>query len=215
VLSIGHKQLPSFQRVISRPFPAKRYRGSNRQNLVFMRPPDAGKDFRVRFNTVWSRYCRVLVSFSFYTSTDSGIKHHDCAFVSVLWEYDKHPPRASAKLCWICLNISSYSNFRCFAQSGSWSAVPASFMNAGLIIRCFTCSPWNRFSERCLSYQLATQNDSILHAAARGGFCRRCIRYKRGGRWRKQMVVYQHVGLELVARTRREMKKPSLLSCLF
>ncbi len=71
-----------------------------------MRPPDAGKDFRVSINTVW--YCRVLLLFSFYTSTDSGI----------------------------CLNISNYSNFRCFAQSGSWPAVPASFINVGLIIRC-------------------------------------------------------------------------------
>jgi hypothetical protein len=51
-LSIGHKELPGFQRVISRPFPAKRYRGSNRQDLVFVRPPDAGKDFRVSINTV-------------------------------------------------------------------------------------------------------------------------------------------------------------------
>ena len=33
----------------------------------------------------------------------------------------------------------------------------ASFMNAGLIFRCLTCSQWNRFSESCLSYQLAKQ----------------------------------------------------------
>ncbi len=95
VLSIGHKQLPGFQRVISRPFHAKRYRGANRQDLVFVRPPDAGKDFPVSINTVW--YCRVLLLFSFYTSTDSGIKLHDCVFVSVLWEYDNAPP--GAKLC--------------------------------------------------------------------------------------------------------------------
>jgi len=55
-----------------------------------VRPPDAGKDFRVSINTVW--YCRVLLLFSFYTSTDSGIKRHDCAFVSLLWEYDAAPP---------------------------------------------------------------------------------------------------------------------------
>jgi hypothetical protein len=97
VLSIGHKQLPGFQRVISHPFPAKRYKRSNRQDLVFVRPPDASKDFCVSINTVW--YCRVLLLFSFYTSTDSGIKRHDCAFVtvSVLWEYDKDLP--GAKLC--------------------------------------------------------------------------------------------------------------------
>ncbi len=78
--------------------------------------PDAGKDLRVSINTVW--YCRVLLLLSFYTRTDSGIKRNDCAFVSVLWEYDKDPP--GAKLCRICLNISNYSNFRCFAQNGSW-----------------------------------------------------------------------------------------------
>ena len=29
-----------------------------------------------------------------------------------------------------------------------------------------------------------------------------------------RVVVHQHLGLELVPRTRREMKKPSLISCL-
>jgi hypothetical protein len=81
--------------VISHPFPAKRYKRSNRQDLVFVRPPDAGKDFRVSINTVW--YSRVLLLLSFLTSTDSGIKHYDCAFVSVLWENDEDLP--GAKLC--------------------------------------------------------------------------------------------------------------------
>ena len=90
VLSIGHKQLPGFQRVLSHPFSNKRYRKINRQDLVFVRPPDAGKDFRLSINTVW--YCRVLLLFSFHTSTDSGIKRHDCAFVSLLWEYDEDAP---------------------------------------------------------------------------------------------------------------------------
>ena len=75
VLSIGHKQLPGFQRVLS---------------LVFVRPPDAGKDFRLSINSVW--YCRVLLLFSFHTSTDSGIKRHDCVFVFLLWEYDEDAP---------------------------------------------------------------------------------------------------------------------------
>jgi hypothetical protein len=39
--------------------------------------------------------------FSFYSSTDPGIKRHDCAFVSVLWEYEKDP------------HISNSSNFIC------------------------------------------------------------------------------------------------------
>ncbi len=63
-----------------------RDRRPNRQDLVFVSKPDAGKDFRVSINPVWS--CRVLLLFYFYTSTDSGFKRHDCAFVSVLSEYD-------------------------------------------------------------------------------------------------------------------------------
>ncbi len=46
-------------------------------------------------DTVW--YYLVLLLFSFFTSTDSGIKRHYCVFVPVLWEYDKAPP--GAKLC--------------------------------------------------------------------------------------------------------------------
>ncbi len=60
-----------------------------------MCPPDADKEFRVGINTAW--YCLVLLLFSFNTSTDNGIKRHDCAFVSVLWEYDTDPP--GVKLC--------------------------------------------------------------------------------------------------------------------
>ncbi len=91
------------------------------------------------------------------------IKPHDCSFVSVRWDYDKGS--SCAKLCEICLNISNYSYFRCFAQSGSWPAVPASFMNAGLITMCFTCSQRNRFSECCLSYQLVKQDSERFHTA--------------------------------------------------
>ncbi len=98
VLSVGHKQLPGFQRVISCPFPAKRYRGSNRQDLVYVRPSGSGKDFRVSINK-----CLVLLMFSFYTSTDSGIKRHNCAFVSVLWEYDK-----DCNLRFRCTDLSFY-----------------------------------------------------------------------------------------------------------
>ncbi len=54
------------QRVISHLFPAKRYKWSNRQDLVFVRPPVACKDFRTSINTVW--YCRVLLLFFFCTS---------------------------------------------------------------------------------------------------------------------------------------------------
>ena len=108
VLSIGHTHLPGFQRVLSHPFSNKKYRSTNRQDLVFVRPPDAGKDFRLSINTVW--YCRVLLLFAFQTSTDSGIKRHECALVSLLWEYDADPP--GSKFIWIRLKTSK-SNFSC------------------------------------------------------------------------------------------------------
>ncbi len=110
VLQIGHKQLPDTQRVPSHFFPDKRYRRTNSQDLVFVLPPGASKDFRISINRVWN--CRVLLLFSSYTSTDSGIKLHDSAFASVLWEYDKDPPGAG--LCWIPLNINNSPNSRCF-----------------------------------------------------------------------------------------------------
>ena len=110
VLSIGHTHLPGFQRVLSHPFSTKKYRSTNRQDLVFVRPPDAGKDFRLSINTVW--YCRALLLFSFHTSTDSGFKRHDCAFVSLLWEYDADLP--GAKFFWIHLYSSNSSDFSWF-----------------------------------------------------------------------------------------------------
>jgi hypothetical protein len=51
---------------------------------VFVRPPDAGKDFRMSNNTVWN--CQLLLYIY--------IPCIDCAFVSVLWECDKDPPGA-------------------------------------------------------------------------------------------------------------------------
>jgi hypothetical protein len=103
-------------------------------------------------------YCQVLLLFSFYTSTDSGIK----------------PTTARLYLC--CgsmikihqvLNYAEYVDLDLYlfilildvlnAQSGSWTAVSVKCVSAVLIIRCFTCSHWNRSSESCLSYQLETQ----------------------------------------------------------
>ena len=85
-LVIGHKELPGYQRVMCHPFTGKRFRGGNRQDLVFVRPPGV-RDFRLSINSAW--FCKVLLLFS---ETDTGIKVHDCAFVSVLWEYDEDRP---------------------------------------------------------------------------------------------------------------------------
>jgi hypothetical protein len=99
-LVIGHKEKDGVQRVLSDPFTSqmgrgkaqKRRKAPHRQDLVFVRPPDAAKGgFQLTMDSVW--FCKVLLLFSFKTRTDSGIKEHKCAFVSVLWDYqgDRRP----------------------------------------------------------------------------------------------------------------------------
>ncbi len=131
VLSIGHKRLPGFQRVISHPFPAKRYKQSNHQDLVFVSPPDAGKDFRWSNNTVWD--CWILLLFTFYASTDSGIKLHDCAFVLVLREYDKDP-----------LEIA-LSHLNLFGEMKKFGKIPIFFSQISKISIAFSQMMQSRF----------------------------------------------------------------------
>jgi hypothetical protein len=76
----GHKELPGFQRVLCHPFTIMPYRGGDRQDLIFARPPGA-RDFRLSLDTVW--FFRVPLLFSFETETATEIKRHDCAFVSL------------------------------------------------------------------------------------------------------------------------------------
>jgi hypothetical protein len=71
------------------PPPSSHIGGGDRQDLVFARPPGA-RDFRLSLETVW--FFRVLLFFSFVTETDTEIKRHECAFVSLLWEYDEGRP---------------------------------------------------------------------------------------------------------------------------
>jgi hypothetical protein len=88
-LVIGHKEFPGFQRVLSHPFKftGKLFRGGNRKDPVCVRPPGVNKNFRLSIDAVW--FCKVLLFFAFETETDTGIKRHECAFVSVLWEYNE------------------------------------------------------------------------------------------------------------------------------
>ena len=59
----------------------------HRQDLVFVRPPGhVIGGFQLAVDTVW--FCKVLLLFAFESRTDSGIKLHQCAFVSVMWEYE-------------------------------------------------------------------------------------------------------------------------------
>jgi hypothetical protein len=64
----------------------------NRQDLVFARPPLAGaRDFRLT-PCGSSESFRLDLLFSFETETDTEIKRYECAFVSLLSEYDEGRP---------------------------------------------------------------------------------------------------------------------------
>ena len=88
-LLIGNTKFSGAQRVQSWPFAGRGLggsSGSNRQDLVFIRPPgiqDGG--FDLRLDNVW--FCRVLLLFKIKAQTDSGLKEFECAYVSVLDEY--------------------------------------------------------------------------------------------------------------------------------
>jgi hypothetical protein len=88
-LIIGHEEKEGVQRVYSYPFAYEKTKpvrkGAHRQDLVFVRPPDMLR-FKLSMESVW--FCKVLLFFTFETRTDSGIKKHKCAFVSVMWEYE-------------------------------------------------------------------------------------------------------------------------------
>ena len=101
-LVIGHKEKEGVQRVYSHPFANEKKKGKqgrkrgHRQDLVFVRPPGhVIGGFQLAVDTVW--FCKVLLLFAFESRTDSGIKLHRCAFVSVMWEYDGDQ-RAGSKI---------------------------------------------------------------------------------------------------------------------
>ena len=84
-LLIGHKKYSGQQRISSLPFASKRLQGSNRHDLVVMRPPGvACGSFVLSMDNLW--FCRVLLLFSIEAETDNGIKKFNCAFVDVLEE---------------------------------------------------------------------------------------------------------------------------------
>jgi hypothetical protein len=90
-LVIGHTEKEGVQRVYSQPFGKEKKRpgqkAGHRQDLVFVRPPGTVMGgFRLSMKDVW--FCKVLLLFSFESRSDSGTVKHECAFVSVLWDYD-------------------------------------------------------------------------------------------------------------------------------
>ena len=85
-LLIGNLKFPGVRRVQSWPFVGKTLGNSNRQDLVFIRPPGIQEGgFELRLDNVW--FCRVLLLFKIKTQTDSGLKELECTYVSVLEQY--------------------------------------------------------------------------------------------------------------------------------
>jgi hypothetical protein len=73
------------QRISSWPFTGKMLKGSNRHDLVFIRPPGIPPgSFVLRMDNLW--FGRVLLLFSIEAQTDSGIRKFNCAYVNVLEE---------------------------------------------------------------------------------------------------------------------------------
>jgi hypothetical protein len=82
-LVIGHTQHPGQMRVSSWPFVPKKL------DMVFIRPQGISDGaFQLRIDNVW--FCKLLFLFKIDTMTDAGMEKHDCAFVSVLEEYNGH-----------------------------------------------------------------------------------------------------------------------------
>jgi hypothetical protein len=86
---IAHQEFTCLQRVLSHPLTGKLFRGTNRKDLIFV-STWRHKNFWLSTGAVW--FCNVLLLFVFATETDTGIKGHECSFVSFCWEYDEYRP---------------------------------------------------------------------------------------------------------------------------
>ena len=91
------------QRISSWPFALKKLQKSNRQDLVFIRPPGISNGaFNLRMDNIW--FCKILLLFQVESKTDFGMKRHSCAFVSVMEEYTG-PQRPGERLILLIILI--------------------------------------------------------------------------------------------------------------
>jgi hypothetical protein len=64
----------------------KNLQQTNCQDMVFIRPPGISDGaFQLRMDNIW--FCKLLLLFKIRTKTNTGIQQHECAFVSLLEEY--------------------------------------------------------------------------------------------------------------------------------
>ena len=83
---MGHTEHAGQMRISSVPFVPKKLKGSNRQDMVFIRPPGISEGaFQLRMDNIW--FCKLLLLFKIHTRTDTGMQYRECAYVSVLEEY--------------------------------------------------------------------------------------------------------------------------------
>jgi hypothetical protein len=74
--------------ISSWPFVHKELHQSNRQDMVFIRQPGISDSvFQLRIDNIWFCTGKVLLLFSMDMVTDTGMKMHKFAYVSVLDEY--------------------------------------------------------------------------------------------------------------------------------
>jgi hypothetical protein len=83
-LLIGHTQHKGHTRVSSWPFVPRKSQQTNRQDMVFIRPPGIFDGaFQLRMENIW--FCKLLLLFKIHTKTDTGMQYHECAYVSVFF----------------------------------------------------------------------------------------------------------------------------------
>ena len=87
VTKFSHRE-PCYKRIPLFPFVEKTLRRSNRQDMVFIRPPGISEGaFELRMGNIW--FCKLLLLFKIRSRTDTELKDLDCAYVSVLEEYNR------------------------------------------------------------------------------------------------------------------------------
>ena len=83
---MGHTEHAGQMRIALFPFVPKKLKRTNRQDMVFIRPPGISEGaFQLWMDNIW--FCKLLLLFKIYTRTDTGMQYHECAYVSVLEEY--------------------------------------------------------------------------------------------------------------------------------
>ncbi len=77
-LLIAHRQHMGHMSVSLWPFVPRKGQQTNRQDMVFIRPPGISDGaFQLRMDNIW--FCKLLLLFKIHTKTDTGMQYHECA----------------------------------------------------------------------------------------------------------------------------------------